>query len=267
MDGFEFVTPAPPRAPRLELDDRSFVATAVRALVIATAAALTVLLAACGDSADETFESPATFDFADDEQDWASGFADLPAVDVENESYDLDSGWGLLPSELGGSGVFSAGTNRSDDLFMYWKRELRGLEPDTVYSLTFDLTVATNVPGGLVGIGGSPGESVFIKAGASTIEPETVEDEAGWLRMNIDVGVQAEGGDDAIVVGTVANENLPEDADGTQFARMELSSEFIEFTARTDGDGALWLIVGTDSGFEGRTEIWYDVVVTGAEAE
>ena len=267
MDGFEIVTPAPPRAPRLELDDRSFVATAVRALVFATAAALTVLLVACGDSADEAFESPATFDFDDEEHGWVPGFADLPAVDVENNSYDLDSGWGPLPSELGGSGVFSAGTNRSDDLFMYWKREVRGLEPDTGYSLTFDLTVATNVAGGLVGIGGSPGESVFIKAGASAIEPEAIEDEAGWLRMNTDIGVQSEGGDDAIVVGTVANEHLPEDADGSQFARMELSSELLDFTARTDADGALWLIVGTDSGFEGRTTIWYDVVVTAADAE
>ena len=238
----------------------------MRALVMAMATALMMVMAACGDSADEAFESPAEFDFADDDQGWVPGFADLPVVDVDSGSYDLDSGWGALPSDLGGSGVFSAGTNRSDDLFMYWKRELRGLEPDTVYSLTFDLTVATNVAGGLFGVGGSPGESVFIKAGASTIEPEAVEDEAGWLRMNIDVGVQSQDGEDAIVVGTVGNESLPEDADGTQFARMELSSEFIDFTARTDADGVLWLIVGTDSGFEGRTTIWYDVVVTAAEA-
>ena len=35
------------------------------------------------------------------------------------------------------------------------------------------LDLATNVAAGLVGIGGSPGESVFVKAGASTVEPVT----------------------------------------------------------------------------------------------
>lgn len=237
----------------------------MRTPIAATVIALT-LLTACGGGDDEAFESPATFEFSDDEQGWAAGFADLPAVDLDSETYDLESGWGPLPSELGSSGLFSAGSNRSDDLFMYWTRELRGLEPDTEYSLTFDLTVATNVPTGLVGIGGSPGESVYIKAGASSIEPKAVEDDAGWLRMNIDIGSQSEGGDDAIVVGTVANEDLPEDADGTQFARMELSSESADFFARTDADGALWLIIGTDSGFEGRTTIWWDEVVIAAEA-
>mgnify|MGYP001819895285 CR=1 FL=1 len=71
---------------------------ATRTLIIAAAAALMMLMAACGDSADESFGSPAQFDFGDDEQGWVPGFADLPVVDVESGSYDLDWGWGPLPS-------------------------------------------------------------------------------------------------------------------------------------------------------------------------
>ncbi len=41
------------------------------------------------------------------------------------------------------------------------------------------------------GIGGSPGESVYVKAGATTEEPLIIEDSDGWLRMNIDKGNQA----------------------------------------------------------------------------
>ena len=58
------------------------------------------------------------------------------------------------------------------------------------------IDLATNVPAGLVGIGGSPGESVFVKAGASTVEPLAEEDGSRYLRMNIDKGNQANGGED-----------------------------------------------------------------------
>ena len=56
------------------------------------------------------------------------------------------------------------------------------------------LSLATNVPTATFGIGGSPGESVFVKAGASTVEPLTEEDRNRHLRMNIDKGNQANGG-------------------------------------------------------------------------
>ena len=66
-------------------------------------------------------------------------------------------------------------------------------------------TLATNVAESLVGIGGSPGESVFVKAGASTVEPVTPEDDAGYFRMNIDKGNQSNGGESMVVVGHVAH--------------------------------------------------------------
>ena len=50
---------------------------------------------------------------------------------------------------------------------------------DATYTVSEDL--ATDVHAGLFGIGSSPGESVFVKEGASTIEPETAEDDNRYL--------------------------------------------------------------------------------------
>ena len=123
------------------------------------------------------------------------------------------------------------------------------------------LEVATNVPGGLVGIGGSPGESVFVRVGASTDEPDIVQDDQGWWRMTVDKGNQGSGGDDAVAAGTIANPNLdPETADGLTYELMTLDSTGLDLTATTDGSGKLWVFVGTDSGFEGLTALYFSTV-------
>ena len=44
-----------------------------------------------------------------------------------------------------------------------------------------------------------------MKAGASTVEPVAAEERNRYLRMNIDKGNQANGGEDMIVLGNVAH--------------------------------------------------------------
>jgi hypothetical protein len=118
--------------------------------------------------------------------------------------------------------------------------------------------LASNVPGGLMGIGGSPGESVWIKTGASTVEPMAEADDQGWLRMNVDIGSRSNGGDDAVVVGTIANPNLnPETADGSEYALMALDGSGLGLSGRSSDSGRLWVFVGSDSGFEGLTMLYY----------
>ena len=51
---------------------------------------------------------------------------------------------------------------------MFLKARVEGLQPDAAYTVEVSVDLATN--GGSVGIGGSPGESVFI-TGASTQNP------------------------------------------------------------------------------------------------
>ncbi|MDE2668753.1 MAG: bifunctional metallophosphatase/5'-nucleotidase [Chloroflexota bacterium] len=193
-----------------------------------------------------------TFTFDNDAEGWVVDFADLPA-DYDQEIYELAGEHRPLPEGLDGGGIYVQGHNRSDDLFMYLTRQVGGLRPNTAYSVSVSLDLATDVSPGLVGIGGSPGESVFVKAGASAVEPTVQVDEIGHLRLNIDKGNQSQGGEAMVVLGNIAHPGASRDA----YAIKTLTNADAPLTVTTDGEGRLWLIVGTDSGFEGLTTLYY----------
>ena len=194
----------------------------------------------------------AGFDFEDDAEGWTVGFADLP-VRFNRSTFELDYGHRPLPDGLGGSGIYIQGHNRSDDLFMFLKRQVGGLRPNTSYVVSVSIDLATNVPAGLIGIGGAPGESVFVKAGASTIEPTVEEGDNQHLRMNIDKGNQSQGGASMVVLGNVAHPEVR----GSEYRIKTLDNGDQPLMVNADGEGRVWLIVGTDSGFEGLTGLYY----------
>ena len=115
------------------------------------------------------------------------------------------------------------------------------------------MDLATNVPVGLVGIGGSPGESVYVKAGASTVEPVAEEDGNRYFRMNIDKGNQSNGGESMVVLGNVAHPDVV----NKEYRIKTLDNVPLPLTVTTDSGGGVWLIVGTDSGFEGLSRFYY----------
>ena len=144
---------------------------------------------------------------------------------------------------------------------MFLKMQIEGLKPNTTYKVVFKIDLASNTPEGMMGIGGSPGESVYVKAGAVDYEPEVVVDSANWLRINIDKGNQASEGEDMINLGTLANPNIDLDTfTGEEYAIMTLESQGRTFTLTSDNNGSVWVIVGTDSGFEGLTRVYYDQI-------
>jgi hypothetical protein len=202
-----------------------------------------------------------TFDFAQSDFGWAAGFADYPS-DVDPDFYELQSDYRSRPANLGSAGsIFISGHNHSDDLFMFIKKPLDGLSSKTLYRLIFHVELASQYPTGLGGIGGSPGDSVWLKAGASPIEPTTVVDETNWYRMNIDQGAQSNSGRDALVLGTIAK---PED--GTfDYALIQRDNAINPMYAWTSASGRLWLLVGTDSGFEGATSLYYTKIIVELE--
>lgn len=166
--------------------------------------------------------------------------------------YELRSGHEEVPIAEAGKGLFLSGNNHSDDLFMGYFKELSGLAPETEYQFTVRFKLATNVEGDMVGIGGGPGGAVFVKCGVSMEQPENSLDSLNHFRLNIDKGSQSQGGADMIVVGTLAKEenNRPGEY---EFNEMETS-----VVARTDETGAAYLVIGTDSGFEGVSSYYLD---------
>lgn len=218
-----------------------------------------VFLLGCSAKYEQEYQFDYTFD--EDQQDWISGFADLP-IDYDPAIYELDSGLGELPSGLEGFAIYLSGHNRSDDLFMFIKKKIDGLKPDTTYQVFFSIDIASNSPEGMMGIGGSPGESVYVKAGSVNYEPVVIEDSSGWLRMNINKGNQASEGQDMINIGTLANPNIDLNTfTGAEYAIMNLNNQERLFNVTTDSQGRIWVIVGTDSGFEGLTTVYFDSIV------
>jgi hypothetical protein len=211
-------------------------------------------LTAC--AGDDPNKDKATFvyDLDESSQGWKAGFADYPEADAA--TYTLESEWTALPAPLDSMhGIFISGKNGSNTLFMYLKRRLMGLKPNTRYALTFGVEFATNADTGCFGIGGAPGEDVVVKVGATKEEPMAETDGHGDLRMNLDHGDQSNGGSDAIVIGNIAGTHT--DCTDNEYELKTLDSEDFSFEAYTGDDGELWAIFATDSGFEGTTGIYF----------
>lgn len=225
---------------------------------------MTLLVAAatiaCSASPPATEPINLVFDFRNGAQEWESGFAEYSP---EHGDLQFESGLRPLPEELGpdGTGYYIQGMNRPDDLFMFLKRGLGtedGIVPGQEYRIIYTLIFASNAPSGAVGIGGAPGEGVFVKAGASPIEPEAILEDDYYV-MTVDKGGGNSGeGPAASIAGDFANGLDAEEIDwlNPPYVAVELEHEHI-YTVTASEDGDLWLLVGTDSGFEGLTGIYY----------
>lgn len=196
-----------------------------------------------------------TSNFHRGEQGFVGDFADYPPA--HKEIYFLTADYRLLPSPLAPhSALYITGSNRSDDLFMYYKGQVGGLVPGAAYAVSASVEIATDVPSGCVGIGGPPGESVYVKVGASSVEPTAALDDLGHLRMNIDKGNQSRGGENAVVLGDITNSRDCEQW-SPQWERKSFPRQPIPAPVTASEDGRVWLLFGTDSGFEGTTRIYF----------
>jgi len=228
-----------------------------------------LVVASCGGDGDSTDASTTTSgpgdaitfisDFENGSDGWASDMSDFS--DATRPDDFLSETGGAPPGFEADDGFFHlAATNTSDDVFMYLRRRVGsddGLQPSTDYEIDATVEFASDAPTGCAGIGGPPGEAVWLKVGASIEEPVPVSRDDD-VRLSVDKGNQSQAGPAAVIAGDVANGIPCEEAlegDRPPYAMAERTAG-VEGT--TDDQGNLWLFVGTDSGFEGRTSIYYD---------
>ena len=202
-------------------------------------------------------------DFRLGARDWEAGFGDYSPL-TDREIMELDAGIRPLPAELGinGSGYYITGHNRSDDLFMFLSKKLTtadGIRPNQQYEVSFRIVLASNAGGAACGgIGGHPGYSVYLKAGGAGEKPVVALDDQNHFRLNLDKGNQSTGGPAATVAGHVSNENSL-CTSTAPFTTIERTHKH-PFLVTSNPAGELWLLVGTDSGFEGKTVLYYQSV-------
>lgn len=218
-------------------------------LGVAAAVGMSIL---AGTAAAKETTAGLTFDFNQNDGGFTPIFSDYPNEQGVEEFYELRSGHEEVPIAEAGKGLFLSGNNHSDDLFMGYYKDLSGLVPETEYQFTVRFQLATNVENDMIGIGGAPGESVFVKCGVASKEPENSLDSLNHFCLNIDKGSQSTSGSDMIVVGNLAKEEINRPG---EYEFNEIETKVI---ARTDEAGTAYLVIGTDSGFEGVTSYYLD---------
>ena len=213
-----------------------------------------VLTILCGcslgdDEGLEVFSS--SFDFSESQFGWTADFADYKAPDsLANK---LQFSYAALPDNLSEKKALKiSGINENKSLFMFIKKKLVGLSPNTEYTIVFDVKFASNAPHGL-----ADGDSVKIKVGATTLEPLKIEQD-GFYRMNIEKGAALSDGRDMVVIGTIGvNNNDHPEVFNFLVKGNGTTSSYPFVLAKTNSQGEIWLIVGTDSTFKGLTTIYY----------
>ncbi len=203
------------------------------------------LLSACGGG---NVPQAVSVDFASDASRWTVGASDYQA---ETAPSDVSAVVADQGAPLRGQGLRIAGTNHSDDLFVYVWRPVDGLEPGQRYRAHWTLQVVAEVPAGCMGVGGAPGEGVTIKAGAASRQPATVVVDGEYL-FNQDKGAQTQGGAEAVVLGDLTST-------GTDCVavppELKTLSGAQPGAVRADAQGRAWLWVGTDSGHEAGSHL------------
>jgi hypothetical protein len=230
----------------------------MKKLMSSAVCAIAVAASLVGGQASSEATAPVSvsYTFARGAEGWTHGFADLPTNYVSQGSYETAFGWSAIPDQSGVNGLMIQSHNRSDDVFMYITKKIdasAGLLPNKQYTVYLNFDLGTDAEGGGFGSGGAPAEAVTVKAGAVNYAPVLqVEDVGGfpYYILNVDKGNQKVGGADMEAIGHIAKPDA--DVPGYQLKHFEHS-----FTVTTNAQGEAYLIIGTDSGYEGFTRIYY----------
>jgi hypothetical protein len=198
-----------------------------------------------------------SYDFQSGSEGWISDFADYPNEPDVEIWYEFQFSTSNLPAPLdtNDGALRQSGDNHSDDLFMFIKKKVTGLLPNHMFSVSIEAEIATCIPDDMIGLGGSPGGSVYIKAGAFQNEPmKILNNSENWFRMNIDKGNQSQEGLNMKIIGNMENGS---DTDIWTLKTIKTSSPVY---VTSNDNGEIWLILGTDSGCEDRTVIYYNSI-------
>lgn len=198
------------------------------------------------------------FDFSQGRQGFSVGFANFKRSDRSRLS--VETGITNLPSDVGpGKGFLLSGTNPSQTLLTYLTRKLTrsdGIQAGQSYTLDLEITFASNAPSNVGGVG-SPGNGVTLVAGASTqaprVHPNTT---TGTLDSTLTLAKGNQTATDLSPVSTIGVDpgvNPPPEVAPFQSVTKTHTHTA---TVRADAKGNLHLVVGTDSTFAGRTEIY-----------
>jgi hypothetical protein len=187
------------------------------------------------------------YSFANGDDGWVADFTDYPVS--EDPLSDSVYQWEAkvitsAPATDGQSAFMISCNNVSGDIFMFLKKRIDGLRPNTNYNVVFEVMLASNAVAG---------QGIILKGGASGMEPKKVI-ENNYYVLNIDKGSDTTSGENAISFGDIGTAEST--ADYSYLVKGNVNA-YEPFVAKTNSKGELWLVVGTDSLFEGTTTVYF----------
>jgi hypothetical protein len=194
-----------------------------------------------------------TFDFNEGENGWKHGFSQYRTVGDSAEA-ELKYAYADKPPSLPeGKGLMLSGKSSTPELFMFIKKQLTDLRPETDYTITVNVEVASSAASQTNNLAAP---SVFLKVGAVSYEPLTIKT-ADKVIINVDKGEEDQDGSEMLNIGNIIGSNS---IDYNLTLKSSSSKNPTPILARTDSNGSLWIIVGTESNFNGTTTVFYSKV-------
>lgn len=215
------------------------------------------LLCSCSLSDDAPAISvvSASFDFSQDLQGWEADFVGTMPKNNDPSNYQFEFSHTDLQSSFGSrKAIKLAGSNTDGSLFMFLKRKITGLKPNTSYTLAFEVGLASDASSITTGNGQPLANNVFLKAGACKVEPVKVLAQSEYI-LNIDKGSDSNSGTNAIVLGNIASPQSPSTYEIV--TRTNVTDTGPPFIVETNNAGEMWLLVGTETVAEGNTTVFY----------
>lgn len=211
---------------------------------------LAVFLASCADDEGQLDIFSMTYDFGENEQSWIPGFTDysIPETPEAEAVYDWKYYYGDTAKAANGQKVIMLSCNNvNSDVFMFLKKRVDGLRPNTNYNLVFDISIATNA---------LAGEGVILKVGGSDLEPKKVI-ENNYYSLNLDKGSSLNSGESLVSLGDIGQNPT---SDSYEYQIRNNAATLYPLIVKTNSKGELWLIVGTDSLLEGYNAVFYSKI-------
>lgn len=212
-------------------------------------ALLCVILSSCSmaDRSEGIEIFSMNFDFSQGPEGWTADFTDYPVNEdpLADSIYQWKAEFIQGAADANGGNAFMISCNNiSGDVFMFVKKKVEGLRPNTNYNVVYEIQLSSNAVAG---------QGIILKGGASELEPRKVIED-GYYVLNIDKGTDTTSGENAISFGDIgASTPLT----GYSSTTKGNSNSYQPFITRTNSRGELWLVLGTDSLFEGTTTVYF----------
>jgi hypothetical protein len=211
-------------------------------------ALMIVLAGGCSPAEQEGFEIfTISYDFFKGAQQWESEFTDYPVSEYPQGDtvYRWKAEYLDSPGPTNGVGAYMLSCNNvSGDVFMFLKRKMSGLRPNTNYNVVFDIRLVTDA---------DPGQGIILKVGASDLEPKKVIEDNYYV-FNLDKGLDAASGEDALSLGDIGYPS-PNDSGYSNIVKGN-ATNYEPFQTRTNSQGELWIFAGVDSFYQGINTIY-----------